>query len=112
LGASWEGFVLEQLLQAAEPDQAYFWATHQGAEIDLLMFRGSRRVGVEIKRPRETPPLSHGCPRIGLEVARRQNRAFQWLFPGFFETSRLYRTSAEVAGKERLVGRLATELPV
>jgi predicted AAA+ superfamily ATPase len=50
LGASWEGFVIEQLLRAAAPDQAYLWATHQGAEIDLLMLRGSRRIGVEIKR--------------------------------------------------------------
>jgi hypothetical protein len=50
LGASWEGYVVEQLLQAFQPDQAYFWATHQGAELDVLMLRGSRRVGVEIKR--------------------------------------------------------------
>jgi predicted AAA+ superfamily ATPase len=68
LGASWEGFVIEQLLQAVEPDQAYFWATHQGAEIDLLMLRGSRRVGVEIKRgdaPSITPSM-----RIALDDLR------------------------------------------
>ena len=68
LGASWEGFVLEQLLQAAEPDQAYFWATHQGAEIDLLMFRGSRRVGVEIKRS-DAPSLTPSM-RIALDDLR------------------------------------------
>jgi uncharacterized protein len=50
LGASWEGFVIEQLLQKHSPDAAYFWATHQGAELDLLLFRGQRRIGVEIKR--------------------------------------------------------------
>jgi hypothetical protein len=50
LGASWESFVIEQLLQAFDIDTAYFWATHQGAELDLLLMRGSRRIGVEIKR--------------------------------------------------------------
>ncbi len=49
-GASWEGFALEQVLRLARPDEAYFWATHQGAELDLLMFKGSQRVGVEFKR--------------------------------------------------------------
>ena len=35
-GASWEGFALEQVLRIARPEQAYFWATHQGAELDAL----------------------------------------------------------------------------
>ena len=49
-GASWEGFALEQVLRLAKPDEAYFWATHQGAELDLLMLKGSQRIGVEFKR--------------------------------------------------------------
>jgi hypothetical protein len=49
-GASWEGFALEQALRLAKPDEAYFWATHQGVELDLLMLKGRRRVGVEFKR--------------------------------------------------------------
>jgi predicted AAA+ superfamily ATPase len=49
-GASWEGFALEQVLRLAKPDEAYFWATHQGAELDLLMLKGGQRVGVEFKR--------------------------------------------------------------
>ncbi len=49
-GASWEGFALEQVLRSAKPDEAYCWPTHQGAELDLLLIRGSRRVGVEFKR--------------------------------------------------------------
>lgn len=60
VGASWEGFALEQVLRIAQPDQAYFWATHQGAELDLLMFRGQQRVGVEFKRadvPKVTPSM-------------------------------------------------------
>jgi predicted AAA+ superfamily ATPase len=64
-GASWEGFALEQVLRIAKPHQAFFWATHQGAELDLLMLRGSRRIGVEFKRadaPRVTPSM-----RIAIE---------------------------------------------
>jgi uncharacterized protein len=49
-GASWEGFALEQVLRLAEPDDAAFWATHNGAELDLLLLRGRQRVGVEFKR--------------------------------------------------------------
>lgn len=49
VGASWEGFALEQVLRIAKPQQAYFWATHQGAELDLLMLQGERRIGVEFK---------------------------------------------------------------
>ena len=59
-GASWEGFALEQVLRIAQPDQAYFWATHQGAELDLLMFKGRQRIGVEFKRadaPQVTPSM-------------------------------------------------------
>ena len=59
-GASWEGFALEQVLRLAKPDEAFFWATHQGAELDLLMLRGQQRIGVEFKRadaPRVTPSM-------------------------------------------------------
>jgi len=49
-GASWEGLAIEQVLRLARPDEAYFWATHQGAELDLLLFKGTQRVGVEVKR--------------------------------------------------------------
>ena len=56
-GASWEGFALDQVLRIARPDQAYFWATHAGAELDLLMFKDGRRVGVEFKRA-DAPSLT------------------------------------------------------
>jgi uncharacterized protein len=49
VGASFEGFVIEQLLQVADPRQAYFWGTQAGAELDLLLFHGGKRIGVEIK---------------------------------------------------------------
>ena len=49
LGASWEGFVLEQVLRIVAPTEAYFWATHGGAEVDLFLLHHGRRYGVEIK---------------------------------------------------------------
>lgn len=57
LGASWEGFVIEQLLASWRPEGAWFWATHGGAELDLLVLQGGRRLGVEIKRA-DAPRLS------------------------------------------------------
>jgi len=78
LGASWEGFMLEQALQLAQPDEAYFWATHQGAELDLLMFKRGRRVGVEFKRadaPKLTPSM-----RIALEDLRLEQLIV--IYPG------------------------------
>lgn len=50
IGASWEGFVLEQVLLTESFDEAFFWATHQGAEIDLILKRGDQRIGIECKR--------------------------------------------------------------
>lgn len=49
LGASWEGFVLEQVILAAGERNAYFWATQAGAELDLLLNLQGRRYGVEVK---------------------------------------------------------------
>jgi predicted AAA+ superfamily ATPase len=48
-GASWEGFAVEQVLCALRARQAYFWATHQGAELDLLVFARGKRLGFEMK---------------------------------------------------------------
>ena len=49
VGASWEGFAIEQALRALQPTEAYFWATHGGAELDLLFFHRGRRFGLEAK---------------------------------------------------------------
>lgn len=57
LGASWEGFVIEQLLRREAPEEAWFYAVHSGAELDLLMVRGGRRIGVEVKRA-DAPTLT------------------------------------------------------
>ena len=70
-GASWEGFALEQVLRLAQPDEAYFWATHQGAELDLLMLKGARRVGVEFKRadvPRVTRSMRTAIDDLKLDA--------------------------------------------
>lgn len=49
LGASWEGFAMEQILSITGDREAYFWATYSGAELDLLLFRYGRRLGFEFK---------------------------------------------------------------
>ncbi|MDP2886547.1 MAG: ATP-binding protein [Ignavibacteria bacterium] len=52
LGASWEGFLIGQITRSlgARPEECFFWATHSGAELDLLVVRGRKRIGFEIKR--------------------------------------------------------------
>jgi uncharacterized protein len=50
VGASWEGYAIEEVIKAIHPDDAYYWATYNGAEIDLLLFKNGRRIGVECKR--------------------------------------------------------------
>ncbi len=49
LGASWEGFALEQVLAAWQATRPWFWSTHQGAELDLLLERRGKRYGFEFK---------------------------------------------------------------
>jgi predicted AAA+ superfamily ATPase len=70
-GASWEGFALDQVLRIARPDEAYFWATHAGAELDLLMFKNGMRVGVEFKRadaPTLTPSMKIAMNDLALDA--------------------------------------------
>ena len=62
LGASWEGFVISQVLNRlyVRPHECFFWATHAGAELDLLVVRGRKRWGFEVKRtaaPALTPSM-------------------------------------------------------
>lgn len=59
VGASWEGFVIQQIVQLlrAPPEQCFHWSTHTGAELDLLVMDGSRRYGFEVKRS-EAPRLT------------------------------------------------------
>jgi uncharacterized protein len=62
LGASWEGFVIQQIIRrlGVRTDECFFWATHAGAELDLLVMRGGQKLGFEIKRtssPKITPSM-------------------------------------------------------
>ena len=65
VGASWEGFALEQVLQKLEPNEAYFWATHNSAEIDLFIRHQGRRYAVEVKF-NEAPKVTRSM-RIALD---------------------------------------------
>jgi hypothetical protein len=70
VGASWEGFVIEQVWQALRPTEAYFWATQNGAELDLLFFHRGRRYGVEVKfneAPKTTRSQHIALSDLGLE---------------------------------------------
>jgi predicted AAA+ superfamily ATPase len=60
IGASWEGYAIEETIKAIAPDESYFWKTHNGAELDLLLMKDGQRIGVECKRmdaPRLTPSM-------------------------------------------------------
>jgi len=73
VGASWEGYAVEEVLKALRPDEAYYWATHQGAEIDLLLFQRGRRIGVECKRmdaPVLTPSMRIALTDLKLDELR------------------------------------------
>jgi predicted AAA+ superfamily ATPase len=72
VGASWEGFAMGEVMTrlSARPEQCFFWATHTGAELDLLVVRGSRRWGFEFKRtvaPRLTRSMRSALTDLHLE---------------------------------------------
>ena len=72
VGASFEGFALQEVVRAlhGRPEQCYFWATHQGAELDLLVVHGGRRRGYEFKRtdaPAVTKSMHVAIHDLGLE---------------------------------------------
>ncbi|MDM7914133.1 MAG: DUF4143 domain-containing protein, partial [Candidatus Eisenbacteria bacterium] len=66
-GASWEGFALQEVIRriGARPEDCYFWATHGGAELDLVVLRGDRRLGFEVKHT--TAPRTTRSQRSALE---------------------------------------------
>ena len=72
LGASWEGLALEHVLRVlrAEPGEAFYWATHSGAELDLMLVRGGKRWGFEFKyadAPRTTKSMRTALEDLKLE---------------------------------------------
>ena len=65
VGASWEGFALNQFFQVIRPTQQFFWSTHSGAELDLFFMDRGRRHGVEFKFS-EAPKVTRSM-RIALD---------------------------------------------
>lgn len=78
VGASWEGYAVEEILKALRPDDAYFWATHNGAEIDLVLFRRGRRIGIECKRT-DAPTLT---PSMRIALADLKLDELHVVYPG------------------------------
>ena len=80
LGLSWEGFALEEIIRfhQAVPQECFFWATHGGAELDLLLMQNGRRLGFEFKysdQPRTTKSM-----QIALDDLQLDN--LNIIFPG------------------------------
>ena len=70
VGASWEGFVVEQIAALTDPTPIYFWGTHNGAELDLLFTVDGRTIGIEIKRtstPKVTQSMRNAQQDLGID---------------------------------------------
>lgn len=68
-GASWEGYAMEETIKAIAPDEVFFWATHSGAELDLLLIKDGRQIGIEFKRmdaPKMTQSMRTAVDILGL----------------------------------------------
>jgi predicted AAA+ superfamily ATPase len=84
LGASWEGFVINQVIRqlGARSEECYFWGTHAGSELDLLVVSGRWRLGFEVKRsssPRLTPSMRNTLKDLklrSLDVIHAGERTF------------------------------------
>jgi uncharacterized protein len=73
LGASWEGFALEQIIfhLDAQQEECYFWGTHQQAELDLLIIKNGKRLGFEIKysgAPKLTKSMKIAQEDLALDI--------------------------------------------
>jgi predicted AAA+ superfamily ATPase len=97
IGASWEGFALEQTLSLLETSDAYYWATYSGAELDLMLTLGGKRYGVEYKytdAPSRTRSMQAALQDLGLEHL--------WV---------VYPSGPEYALDKRITAVPATSLP-
>ncbi|MBZ0153033.1 MAG: ATP-binding protein [Planctomycetes bacterium] len=73
VGASWEGAMIQEVVAhlGAHAEERYFWATHAGAELDLLVVRGKRRLGFEFKhtsQPVPTPSMRIAMKELKLDI--------------------------------------------
>jgi predicted AAA+ superfamily ATPase len=78
LGASWEGFVIEETLRAERPDEVWFYGVHSGGELDLLMVKNGRRIGVEVKRS-DAPTLTRSMQTVKADLKLDELRV---IYPG------------------------------
>lgn len=78
IGASWEGYAIEETIKAVRPAESYFWGTHNGAELDLLLLKDGKRIGVECKRM-DAPSLTPSM-KIAMEDLRLDK--LMVLYPG------------------------------
>ena len=101
-GASWEGYVLEEILKDRPNAEPYFWATHNRAELDLLLLEGGKRVGFEIKYS-DAPFLT---PSMRIAMKELKLHRLTVLYPG--ERSYPLADRIEVESAQRY---LSTSLP-
>ena len=88
LGASWEGFALEEILHALKPSEAYFYAVHSGSELDLFLPMAEKRLGIDFKR--QDAPQSTRSMHIAIEDLKLDEL---WIiYPG----SREYRLDERI----------------
>jgi predicted AAA+ superfamily ATPase len=98
VGASWEGFVLDQIVRimGADKEECFFWATHGGAELDLLIVRGRKKIGFEMKRT--SSPRLTASMRVALEDLRLNQ--IYLIYPG--EKTFALHDKVEAVSTERL----------
>jgi predicted AAA+ superfamily ATPase len=103
LGASWEGFVLEEIIRVsgANPNECYFWATHADAELDLLIIKNGKRFGFEIKYSR-TPKITRSIHVVLKDL--RLEKLFV-IYPG--EKNFPMNEKVEVYGAEHFLKNFA-----
>lgn len=103
LGASWESFALEEIIRhyAADSDDCYFWATHQGAELDLLLLKDGKRLGFEFKYSSH-PTMTKSLQIVGEDLELDELTV---IYPG----DKTYALTSEVQVKG-LVAVLASEV--
>lgn len=68
VGASWEGFAIEQILGALGRPEGWFWGAHGGGELDLLVIDRGRRIGFEVKF-NEAPRVTAAMRNVGETLA-------------------------------------------
>jgi hypothetical protein len=98
VGAPWEGYAVEEVLKALRPDEAYYWATYNGAEIDMVLFKDGRRIGVECKRA-DAPTLT---PSMRIALSDLKLDELHVVYPG--EKRYTLTDKVEVVPLAELVG--------